>query len=355
MMIYIKQSLRFVMLLLLIGGGILVWIRCKDRKQDEDYVDTLFHLPAEVLKVSNRAVPGGEVVAASEELYAEVVYRIDKTVNSTQYAIKVTSDGVVKEIAREASEDKPIPHIGEISGKQIRELSGIVPAKKEGEYWGHNGEGNDTAIYRFSIRGEILQKVSLNGAENVDWEGMTVDSDGAFYIGDFGDNDLKREFYSIYRLTEPEKPALEADVYDSYRFKYADERPRDCEAVFVMDDKLYLITRGNIGNESQEIFCIDKLEAGQTIQARVVGRMDIKDSVTDADYSNSYKQLAVLTQNRIVFQNVAEELDLLQNPIRSIRVRFDKAKAICYDSDYLVITGKSGKIWKYPMEIFLKR
>ena len=342
-MIHTKAFLSVIALLLLIGG----WVGCKDK----DHVEgPLPDIPAIVLEAANRAIPGGEIEAAEEALDAEIVYRIEKSVNGAEYAIRVTADGVVKDIERENDEDTEVPPIGKIKSKRLKDLSGIVPAKEEEEYWGHGDRGGDAEICRFNIRGKLLQKVKLRKAKNFDWEGMTVDSNGAFYIGDFGDNDLRRDYYSIYKLTEPEASISKMSGVDSYRFEYADGESRNCEALFAIDDRLYLITK-----ENREIFCIDKLEADQTIQTREVGQMNVRGSVTDADYSPERKQLVVLTKERLAFYRVTEESDLLKPPVRSIRVSFGQSEAICYDGDYLVITNESGKIWKYPMEVFLKK
>jgi len=69
----------------------------------------------------------------------------------------------------------------------------------------------------FNSKGKILQKathafglaqkVKLKGVKNVDWEGMTVDSKGNFYIADIGDNKLRRKSYRIHQFTEPEASA----------------------------------------------------------------------------------------------------------------------------------------------------
>ena len=346
-MIHTRLFLRVIALFLLIGGSATVWIGCKDK----DYVERLtLDVPAIVLEAANRAIPGGKIQEAEEALDVDIVYRIQKSVNNTEYAIRVTADGVVKDIERKNDEDTEVPPVGRIKSKRLKDLSGIVPAEEEGEYWAHGDRGGNAEICRFSIQGKILQRVRLRRAKNFDWEGMTVDSDGVFYIGDFGDNDLRRDYYSIYKLTEPEASISRMSGVDSYRFEYADGESRNCEALFAMDDRLYLITK-----KGKEIFCIDKLDADETIQTREVGKMDIRGQVTDADYSPERKQLVVLTKKRIVFYKVTEEADLLKQPVRSIRVSFGQSEAICYDGDYLVITNESGKIWKYPMEVFLKR
>ncbi|MFQ6040629.1 MAG: hypothetical protein ACE5PV_07210 [Candidatus Poribacteria bacterium] len=242
------------------------------------------------------------------------------------------------------------PPTEDIKSKKLDELSGIAPARGEEEYWGHNDKGNDAEIFRFNSRGKIIQKVELKGARNVDWEGMTSGSNGDFYIADTGDNKLRRDLYRIYKFTEPKTSAKKIKNIGSYKFKYADGKPHNCEAVFAMNDKLYLISKEQ--KVKQKIFCIDKLKAGETISAREVGRLDISGRVTDAAYSPERKQLAALTEKAISFYNVAKESDLLKPPIYSTHIRFGQCEALCYDGDYLVVTNEPGKIWRYPLEAF---
>jgi len=94
--------------------------------------------------------------------------------------------------------------------------------------------------------------------DNDDWEAMTVDLYGKFYIADIGDNELERKWYRIHQFSEPEMSTDEIEKIRSYKFKYADGEHHDCEAVFAMTDKLYLITKEQ--KAKQKIFCIDRLK-----------------------------------------------------------------------------------------------
>ena len=247
-------------------------------------------------------------------------------------------------------DDEEVLPTGKIKSKKLNELSGIVPAKEKKEYWGHNDRGHDAEIFRFDSKGKILQKVELEDVENDDWEGMTVDSKGNFYIADSGDNELERKSYKIHQFTEPKTSAEEIKKINSYKFNYADDKPHNCEAIFAMNDRLYLITKER--KAKQKIFCIDKLKKKQTISAREVGRLDVFGRVTDAAYSLRRKQLAVLTEKEITFYHVTKESDLLKPPMYSTHIRFDQCEALCYDENHLVVTNEQGNIWRYPLEDF---
>jgi len=239
---------------------------------------------------------------------------------------------------------------GKIKSKKLDELSRIVPAKGREEYWGHNDKGNDEDIFRFNIKGKILQKVELKGVKNNDWEGMTIDSNRNLYIADIGDKELRRKSYRIYQFAEPKTSAKKIRKINSYKFNYAGGKPHNCEAIFAMNDRLYIITKEQ--EAKQKIFCIDKLKKKKTILARQVGSLNISGQVTDAAYSPERKQLAVLTEKEINFYHVAKESDLLKPPVYSTHIPFDQCEALCYDENHLVLTNEPGNIWKYPLTVF---
>ena len=65
--------------------------------------------------------------------------------------------------------------------KKLNEVSGIVPAS-DGNYWVHEDSGNPDNLYRINTEGQMLQKVSIKNAKNLDWEDMARDTLGYLYI-----------------------------------------------------------------------------------------------------------------------------------------------------------------------------
>jgi hypothetical protein len=250
---------------------------------------------------------------------------------------------------------KEIPPTGKIKSKKLNELSGIAPARREKEYWGHNDKGNDPKLFRFNDQGQILQTVVLKGIKNDDWEGMAKDREGNLYIAGTGDNEYKKKAYHIYKLPEPEKDVNKVDDVTIYSFKYPGKRQHDCEAIFILKEKIYLIPKEKNDAIKPKIYCLDKLEKKKKITVREIGTLEIQGLVTDAAYSSRHQQLAVLTYSGIAFYRVKEESDLFNPPIHYIFSEFGQCEALCYDGNNLVVTNESGAIWKYPVESFLKQ
>src|SRR5215510_2255932 len=99
--------------------------------------------------------------------------------------------------------------IGHIANPDITEASGLVASKcQPNVFWTHNDSGDGPYIYALNYKGENLGTWKVTNAENLDWEDIAErkEPDGAcrIYIGEIGDNDLKRDVHTIYRVREPE-------------------------------------------------------------------------------------------------------------------------------------------------------
>ncbi len=248
------------------------------------------------------------------------------------------------------------PPTGKIVSERRLELSGMASATHKGEYWGHDDSGNSIQVYRFNHSGQILQSVALKGAQNIDWEDMTGDGEGNYYIADAGDNLFWRKTYQIYHFVEP--PENESGNWDCtcYSFQYEDGRSYDCEAFFILNGKFYLIEKMSIVTDSKpKIFCIDTLEKGKILTAKAIGPLNIKRKVTGAEYSPRHNVLAVLTYSCVVFYDVKEESNLLTPPLLYTVGLFYGSEALCFDGDDLVITNERGEIWKHSLKVYLER
>jgi hypothetical protein len=164
--------------------------------------------------------------------------------------------------------------------------------------WSFNDEGSPS-IYRIdTTTGFILQKVTLQGATNGDWEDIAFDGTN-FYIGDFGNNFGGRTDLKIYKfpLSAIPDPSTSNDVTISssnisiINFTYADQVPvvatpsnqtkYDCEAMIVDGGKIHLFTKNWIGPNTTH-YVISSTEAGN-YTANPVEMLTTNYLVTGAD------------------------------------------------------------------------
>ncbi|MBN2329760.1 MAG: hypothetical protein JXR73_21645 [Candidatus Omnitrophica bacterium] len=247
--------------------------------------------------------------------------------------------------------DKPLATIHD---KNLGELSGVAPASGRDEYWGHNDKGNDPEIYRFNLRGEILQKVVLKNVKNDDWEAIERDGDGNLIIGAFGDNNEKRDEYRLYSFPEPGRSVKKIDHFQIFRFVYSDRKSHNCEAFFICGRKLYLVTKEKKKKDHPILFCIQKFDDNAMNIAEEIGTFNITGKVTDAAYSSDNQILALMTYSGIALYRVQTAAGFLFNLIKYVPTDFNQCEGLCLDGDSLIISNESGDLWKYSMDFFLE-
>lgn len=166
--------------------------------------------------------------------------------------------------------------------------------------WSFNDDGSPS-IYRIdTTTGFILQKVTLQGATNVDWEDIAFDGTN-LYIGDFGNNFGGRVDLKIYKfpLSVIPDPSVSNDVTISssdisiINFIYSDQvqppvanpspnqTKYDCEAMIVDGGKIHLFTKNWIGPNTTH-YVINSTDPG-TYAANPVEMLTTNYLVTGAD------------------------------------------------------------------------
>ncbi|GGF52821.1 hypothetical protein [Alteromonas lipolytica] len=134
---------------------------------------------------------------------------------------------------------------------QLKEISGIEFDKK-GRLWAINDSGDDPVLYQMERDGSITRKVTVSNAKNIDWEDMTQDAFGHFFLGDFGNNDQNRKWLTIYKIENPIDIKTETTEAEIIKFTYPqmdgspiapEQRNFDLEAFVEFNHNLYLFTK----------------------------------------------------------------------------------------------------------------
>ncbi len=143
--------------------------------------------------------------------------------------------------------------LGMITNPKLAEISGITPSHTaKGLWWVHNDSGDQARIYIINSSGKLLGQYTVAEARNRDWEDMAgyKDSRGTpmLYLADSGDNELKRDDLTIYRVKEPDlskgvMTGMTATA-EAFPFRYPDGR-QNAEALFVdpKNGRPYLVTK----------------------------------------------------------------------------------------------------------------
>ena len=138
----------------------------------------------------------------------------------------------------------------------LQEISGITLGNEK--WWAHNDSEDAAVFYRIQPEnGQIVQNVTLDAADNKDWEEM-CSTPVNLLIGDFGNNNNDRLDLGIYSVPFNEIGAENETIvpessWTFIPFSFPDQAdfntvPRDstthdCEAMFWRNGKIHLLTK----------------------------------------------------------------------------------------------------------------
>ncbi|MEO0469936.1 MAG: T9SS type A sorting domain-containing protein [Bacteroidota bacterium] len=132
----------------------------------------------------------------------------------------------------------------------VDETSGL--ARGNGSFWTHNDSGGNPELYELDSAGTLLRTLFIDNANNVDWEELTQDDAGNFYIGDFGNNGNARQNQRIYKIPNPDSISSDTVSAEIISLSYADQpgfpppnnrRHYDMEAMIWTGGNLFLFSK----------------------------------------------------------------------------------------------------------------
>src|SRR5688572_16825999 len=133
--------------------------------------------------------------------------------------------------------------------RDLKESSGLAQGRRNpGLFWSHNDAGNSPVLYGVSSDGSLGATVRVQGATLEDWEDIEAGACGGtncLFVGDIGDNSGNRGTITIYRVEEPAAGAASAAA-TALTARYPGG-PRDAEAMFMLSDDIYIVTKGRTG------------------------------------------------------------------------------------------------------------
>ncbi len=192
------------------------------------------------------------------------------------------------------------PPIKYLLPDEIEESSGL--AYHNGRLWTINDSGGLPKLYAFdTVTGEIIQRITVFGAQNTDWEAL-ADDDVYIYIGDFGNNAGTRDDLKVFRLKKADIPDDgDANVNsDIINFSYSDyssddvkskNHNFDCEALIATDEWLYLFSK-NRGNQKSKLYQLPKNPGDYT--AQLINTFNTSGLITGADINLEKNEVTLI-------------------------------------------------------------
>lgn len=197
----------------------------------------------------------------------------------------------------------------------VEETSGIELTGKN-QVWTLNDSGGESELYLCDTLGNLLRTVKINGAVNNDWEDLTQDDEGNFYIGNMGNNGNNRQNLCIYKIPNPATATSDEVDAQTISFRYEDQSEFppsdnlnfDCEAIIWLNNKLYLFTKDRSFPITTNVYRLAD-EAGDYVAEKIgsfaTGGTNMDENslysywVTAADISPNKQQLVLLSHDRV--------------------------------------------------------
>ena len=231
----------------------------------------------------------------------------------------------------------------------IRESSGLCAAPQAGTYFTFGDDGEPATIFRVDATGQEVGKFTV-GAPNHDWESLSRDASGNYYLGDCGNNNNDRQDLAVLRF-RPDNPAQVGII----SFHYPDqtefppkkkERNFDCEASLWHGGQVYLFTKDRATESTCKVYTVP--ETPGTYTAKPVARLAIPGEVTDATLSPDGRRLVLLAREELfVLEGASWEAILQATPRRiSLKGAGQTEGAAFKDAATLLITTEQGEVYE---------
>lgn len=254
---------------------------------------------------------------------------------------------------------------------ELEEISGIE-FDKHGNLWAINDGGNSTEIHKIDSLGNISRSINIYNAKNIDWEDMTQDDFGHFFIGDFGNNKNDRRDLTIYKIENPIDLRIHEAEAEIIKFKFSDQelgknndsvKNFDLEAFVFYKRKLYLFTKNRTKpfDGYTNLYRMGDYASNQKAQSIsrfktcMAGKFQCW--ITSAALSPDRTKLALLGSNKIwIFSNWNGD-DFFSGELQEIDLGLITQKeAITFKNDSVLILadekflGIGGNLYSYQLK-----
>ncbi|MBW8524280.1 hypothetical protein K0U91_03495 [Chryseobacterium chendengshani] len=254
--------------------------------------------------------------------------------------------------------------------KKLREVSGIALSQDQKTIWAIEDAGNKNVVYGLNRKGELINDVLVENAENNDWEDITKDAAGNIYIGDFGNNDNDRQNLSILKLDLNNPSQTTTKVTQTTKFHYEGQTefpPKksnllyDCEAFVEKDGSFYLFTKNRSKGFDGTFLVFQIPNQEGDFEAKLVGKLKLEGSFDDAAITsasiNSKNQVVLLTHKNVFLVSALFENNFKNYAIQKMSLNHNSQKeAVVFvdDKTLLIVDEKDknegGNVYRFSLK-----
>ena len=183
---------------------------------------------------------------------------------------------------------------------EVVESSGL--AQHQGLIWTINDSGDGAYVYGLNEAGNLVKKVAIKHANNVDYESLAQDQQ-YLYVGDIGNNYGRREELVIYRLAWSDLTRIEqfgsvkaekikVQLNDRSKYRHRKAHNYDFEALTVKDDELWLFSKNRLDGNT-ELYRFPKTPGLHRVN--IAASFDTKSLITAVDIHPETNMAALLS------------------------------------------------------------
>jgi hypothetical protein len=218
-------------------------------------------------------------------------------------AVVVIASVVVAVTMRPNDHAGPCLVIGAASLSELPEASGLAVSRRHaGLVWSHNDSGGEAMLFGLDASGAVRARARIP-VRAQDWEDVSAGRCGdrdCLYVADIGDNRASRRNGRIHRLPEPALGDTSTGPPETFTAVYADG-PHNAEALFVIGDDLYIVTRDRIA----ALYRATVSAPSHDLSFQRVGQLGLA-AVTDAETSRDGRSVVVRTSHEAVFYRTGD-------------------------------------------------
>ena len=241
--------------------------------------------------------------------------------------------------------------VGSLKGV-VPESSGLAPAPAAGNYFSFGDDGNPPTLYEIDGAGKLVRTIEVP-ATNTDWESLSQDGRGTYYIGDCGNNANQRRDLKIYtfRPDSPKKVGTIAFTYpDQTEFPpQKKQRNFDVEASLWHDGQVWLFSKDRAQDRASKVYTVP--EQPGTYTAKLVTTLAIPGQVTDAALRADGHRLVLLGRGELFILDGNTWADILKATPRvvSLEGAGQTEGAVFKDNGTLLISTEKGDLYEYTL------
>jgi hypothetical protein len=204
----------------------------------------------------------------------------------------------------------------EVSATEVCPNSDIV--------WTIQDAGNSNNLFGLNEKGHIIRNIDISNADNIDWEDLTSDSDCNIYIGDFGNNNKKREIFRILKIKYNDliNSSTTAGIIEFTLPKSIESK--DFEGFFLFKNSFYIVSKEN--KEFSVFMVPNEIGKHQAILRSSFNLKGKNNKITSADISGDGKTVILLNHDKLWKISNYENDDFFSGDIEKLSFKHNSQK-----------------------------